>query len=404
MDQITLRSRLRGRRVGRPACARRAALAHAFARTFALSSSFAITFAITFALSVAPGSAAWAQASGTQASDSPAPGSQTTASPAQGAIGDAAAASTPAAADRTHALERALASVVGVDTVAIEDAGSVATLGAERQGSGVVIGSDGLVLTIGYLILEADHVDLKLDDGRVVPARVVAYDLATGFGLLQALAPLGTDPVPLGSADAVERDAQLLVVSGGDEGAYSVARMVSRRPFSGYWEYHIDGALFTAPARTDHSGAGLFNADGELLGIGSLIVGDALGTGDGPRGNMFVPIDLLKPVLAELRERGSSRASRRAWLGVNCVVLDGAVRVLRVTASGPAADAGLETGDEIVAIDGVAVHDLASFYRTLWQRDAERDVLLDIRRRGLAQRVTVHSQDRLKTLRQPQGV
>ena len=305
---------------------------------------------------------------------------------------------------RSRALQRALAAVVGVETEAIEDAGSVAYLGQEREGSGVVIGTDGLVLTIGYLILEADHVDLKLDDGRVVPARVVAYDLATGFGLLQALAPLATEPVPLGSAASIEADAQLLVVSGGDGGAYSLARMVSRRAFSGYWEYHIENAIFTAPARTDHSGAALFNADGELLGVGSLVVGDALGNGESVRGNMFVPIDLLKPVLGELRERGSSRASRRAWLGVNCVVLEGAVRVLRVTGSGPAAAAGLETGDEIVAIDGVAVHDLASFYKTLWQRDAEREVLLDIRRRGIAQRVTVHSQDRLKTLRRPEGV
>jgi S1-C subfamily serine protease len=180
--------------------------------------------------------------------------------------------------------------------------------------------------------------------------------------------------------------------------------MVSRRAFSGYWEYHIDGAVFTTPARTDHSGAGLFNADGELLGIGSLVVADALGTGDKLPGNMFVPIDLLKPILAELRERGASSGSRRAWLGINCVVHEGSVRVLRVTDAGPAAAAGLDTGDEIVAIDGVPVHDLASFYRTLWQRDAERDVLLDIRRAGVPKRITVRSQDRLKTLRKPEGV
>jgi S1-C subfamily serine protease len=322
--------------------------------------------------------------------------------PATEAAPDSAGA--PHVADRGQALQRALDAVVGVETVAVEDAGSAATLGHERQGSGVVIGSDGLVLTIGYLILEADHVDLKLDDGRAVPARVVAYDLATGFGLLQALAPLALEPVPLGSAAALDGDAQLLVVSGGDEGAYSVARMVSRRPFSGYWEYHIDTAVFTAPARTDHSGAGLFNADGELLGIGSLLVGDALGTGEGTRGNMFVPVDLLKPILAELRKGVTSHDSRRAWIGVNCVVWEGAVRVLRVTGSGPAAVAGLQIGDEIVAIDGVTVHDLASFYHALWQRDVERDVQLEIRRAGAAQHVTVRSQDRLKTLRQPQGV
>ena len=133
------------------------------------------------------------------------------------------------------------------------------------------------MLTIGYLILEADHVDLLAATGRRVPARVVAYDLASGFGLVQALAPLGVAPAPLGVSAKVGADEPLLVASGGDDRDLSLARMVSRRPFSGYWEYHIDDALFTAPARTDHSGAGLFTADGELVGVGSLIVGNARG-------------------------------------------------------------------------------------------------------------------------------
>ena len=201
-----------------------------------------------------------------------------------------------------EALARANAAVVGLEVVAVEDARSIATLGKQRQGSGVLIGDDGMVLTIGYLILEADQVDLVAGDGRRIPARVVAYDLASGFGLVQALAPLGIAPAPLGVSAAVASDEPLLFASGGDERDLSLARMVSRRPFSGYWEYHIEGALFTAPARTDHSGAGLFNADGELVGVGSLVVGNAAG-GDGPamRGNMFVPVDLLKPILAELQ-------------------------------------------------------------------------------------------------------
>ena len=151
-----------------------------------------------------------------------------------------------------------------------EDARSNATLGRLRQGSGVVIGPDELVLTIGYLVLEADQVQLVLDDERSVPARVVGYDLATGFGLLQPLAPLRIMPAPLGGSRAVSTDEPLLVASGGDSGQLSMARLVSRRSFAGYWEYRIDDALFTAPPRTDHSGAGLFNSRGELVGIGSL--------------------------------------------------------------------------------------------------------------------------------------
>ena len=304
-----------------------------------------------------------------------------------------------------QALARANAAVVGVEVMALEDARSISTLGRERQGSGVLIGDDDLVLTIGYLILEADHVDLVLAHGRRVPARVVAYDQASGFGLLQALAPLGLAPAPLGVSAAVGDDEPLLVASGGDDGDLSLARMVSRRPFSGYWEYHIEGALFTAPARNDHSGAGLFNADGELVGVGSLVVGNARGTGPALQGNMFVPVDLLKPILPELRARGTSRSSTRAWLGLNCVEIGGQVQVVRLAPESPAEEAGLEPGDVIVAVDGTAVSDLASLYRTLWRDErAERDVGLVIERAGRKMGVAVHAIDRMQTLSRPHGI
>jgi S1-C subfamily serine protease len=304
------------------------------------------------------------------------------------------------------ALARANAAVVGVEAVAVEDARSIATLGRERQGSGVLIGDDGLVLTIGYLILEADHVDLTAATGRRVPARVVALDLASGFGLVQALAPLGVAPAPLGVSAKVAGDEPLLVASGGDDRDLSIARMVSRRPFSGYWEYHIDDALFTAPARTDHSGAALFNADGELVGVGSLLVGNAAGSGaPALRGNMFVPVDLLKPILGELRAVGSSRSSRRAWLGVNCVEIGGAVHVVRLAPDSPSAAAGVQPGDVIVAIDGVAVGDLATLYSALWRDErTERDVVLELRRGDETLRATVRTIDRMSLLSRPKGV
>jgi len=308
--------------------------------------------------------------------------------------------------ERKAALARAGASVVGVEVRAVDDARSIATLGRRRAGSGVVIGNDGLVLTIGYLILEADHVDLVDGTGRHLPARVVAYDLASGFGLLQALAPLPLEPVPLGVSSAVKGDEPLLVASGGDDADLSLARMVSRRPFSGYWEYHIDGALFTAPARTDHSGAGLFNAEGELVGIGSLVVTDAAGNAAAPlRGNMFVPVDLLKPILAELTSRGSSRSSSRAWIGLNCVEIGGEIHVVRLSADSPAEAAGLLPQDVIVAIDGTRVADLASMYRALWRGERpDRDVVLEIRRGSETMQLPVHAVDRMSTLSRPKGV
>lgn len=306
---------------------------------------------------------------------------------------------------RTEGLERAQAAMVGVISEAVEDAGSIAALGQVRLGSGVVIGQDGLVLTIGYLILEAERVDLIVDGVRRVPARVVAYDLATGFGLLQALTPLKLEPVPIGRSATVTADEPLLVASGVPEGGLSLARLVSQRAFSGYWEYHIDTALFTVPPRSDHSGAGLFNLDGELLGIGSLVVGDAMGPGVGRLpGNMFVPVDLLKPVIAEMRARGASRGSTRAWLGLNCEERDGEIHVLRVTEDGPADAAGVLPGDRILRIDDADVAALETLWKTLWRDGAERDVRLTVRRDGQVQTITVHATDRMKTLRRPQGI
>jgi len=327
---------------------------------------------------------------------------------AQGSAPAAASGSAGSAIEvQSKALARASDAVVGLRATAVEGARSAQTLGREREGSGVVITADGLVLTIGYLVLEAENVELRPDDGRRVPARVVAYDLATGFGLVQALAPLRIEPVPFGTASAASRDEPLMVASGGDDGTVSIARLLSRRAFSGYWEYHIDDALFTAPPRRDHSGAGLFNGRGELLGIGSLFVTDAAGPdarGRSP-GNMFVPVDLLKPILAEMRERGSSRASARAWMGLNCMERGGEVRVMRVNDDSPADVAGLQAGDRIMRIDGAAVGDLAALYHALWAGGApERAVTLEILREGRPQTIVVQTVDRAKTLRRAEGV
>jgi S1-C subfamily serine protease len=306
---------------------------------------------------------------------------------------------------RLRSLREADAAVVGVRTIAVDDARSIETLGRKRHGSGVVISADGLVLTIGYLILEAEQVDLVLEGERTVPARVVAYDLATGFGLLQALAPVKVGHARFGVSADVSSTEPLMISSGGEDGGRGLAQMVSRRAFSGYWEYHIEGALFTAPARTDHSGAGLFNANGELLGIGSLVVANALGD-DHPRmpGNMFVPIDLLKPILAEMRRNGASSNSSRAWLGLNCVEDDGAVRVARVSSDSPAEEAGVLPGDRIVSIDGTAVTQLVTLYKTLWRSAVQRAVVLEIRRAGQSQILHVQSVDRRQTLSKPKGI
>lgn len=320
-------------------------------------------------------------------------------------VASAPAATSPQQAS-VDAIARAMQAVVGLQVTAAEDARSAETLGPEREGSGVVIGADGLILTIGYLILEADTIQVTTHDNRVLPARAVGYDQATGFGLVRTVLPLrGIQPVALASAKGIALRSTVLAASGGDEASMEPTQLVSARPFSGYWEYHIDSALFTSPPMHNHSGAALFNQRGELLGIGSLFVGDALGEGRQVPGNMFVPVDLLVPILAEMQQSGSTRVSRRPWLGISSTETGGRVQILRVNRDSPAHDAGLAPGDVVLAIDGEKVTTLEAFYKKLWARpEPESEVKLTILHGADVMQVTVRAIDRMTTMRKPAGI
>ncbi len=283
-------------------------------------------------------------------------------------------------------------SVVKVRTRAVSNARSLRTLGPQREGSGVVIDSEGLVLTIGYLIVEAEAVDLMTTDGRTYPATVVGYDNATGFGLLRALRPLPVTPVQMGQSATVG-DRELVLIVGYD--GVAPAYVVSRRQFVGYWEYLLEEAIYTAPATVNWSGAALLNREGKLLGIGSLVVGDAMGEASQVPGNLFVPIDLLKPLLGDLLARGKSSARPRPWLGVNTQEVQGNVIVTRVSPESPADTAAIRTGDVIVGVAGQPIKGQADFYTKLWARgEAGVEILLDVLREGRVQKVPVKSVDR----------
>ena len=325
-----------------------------------------------------------------------------------------APASSPSSAQTImDAMTKANAAVVGVKVAAVKGARSAQTLGLNRSGSGVVIGSDGLILTIGYLMLEAQQIEIITQEGKTLPAVAVAYDLATGFGLIRPLLPLrGVVPVVLGSQQDLKPGEPLMAATGAndsDEGGVSMTQLVSQRAFSGTWEYHLDRALFTSPpvssGRGNHSGAPLFNRKGELLGIGSLFVVDALGENTRNPGNMFVPIDLLKPILAEMQQLGSSKQSARAWLGVTSSDQGGRVQVMRVAEGSPADEAGLKPGSVVQAIDGMEVTTLEAFYKKLWARDTpEQPVKLTIREGEQVKTIDITPQNRMLSLKKPAGI
>ena len=287
-------------------------------------------------------------------------------------------------------------SVVKLTVKTVRDARSARSLGLQREGTGVVIDSSGLVLTIGYLVTEADTVELATADGRKFAANVVGYDNVTGLGLVKSLQPLPIKPVDLGeSSDTNLRDLVLIVGYDGVAPAY----IVSKRPFVGYWEYLLDEAIYTAPATINWQGAALLSREGKLLGIGSLAVGDAIGKGAIP-GNMFVPIDTLKPVLGDFIANGRATTKPRPWLGITSQEVQGKVIVTRVTDDGPAAAAGLQAGDIIVGLGGQSLRGQADFYLRLWKSgEAGVEVALDVLKGNKVELVKVKSIDRERHFR-----
>ena len=271
--------------------------------------------------------------------------------------------------------ERLYAALVRVQAVAVPNARSNATLGREREGTGTVITRDGVILTIGYLIVEADDVKVTDSRGRSYPARVLAYDHATGLGLLKTTVPLDVTPVPFGSSAKLADREPVLIAGWGGLPDTAMAYVVSRRPFTANWEYMLDEAIFTSPPTTGWSGAALVDRKGTIVGVGSLVVRDAT-TGE-PKlpGNMFVPIDALKPILDDMVRSGRRKDPPRPWLGVAADEVSGRLIVSRVSPDGPADLAGVRTGDIILGVGGEKVRSQADFYHKLWDRRRAGDTI-----------------------------
>jgi S1-C subfamily serine protease len=298
-------------------------------------------------------------------------------------------------------LDRALKSIVTIQSSVPEDAYTAQALGEQRTGSGVVIGDSGLVLTIGYLITEAETVWLARADGHVVPGHALAVDQESGFGLVQALDALDCPNLEFGRSGEARIGDPVVVAAGGGTKAVH-ASIVGKQEFAGYWEYFLDEAIFTAPAHPLWGGASAIGADGRLIGVGSLHV-EQLTTPGGPRDiNMIVPIDLLPPILGDLLTLGRANKPARPWLGVYSAESDGEVVVAAVADRGPAETAGVRRGDIVVSVRGAEIADLGDFYHKVWQLgDAGVEVPIEVIRDGRALGLKIKSADRAGFLKRP---
>lgn len=306
----------------------------------------------------------------------------------------------PRAEDYSYDLERALSSVVGLHSIVPSDAFTADTLGIERAGNGVLI-DKGLVLTIGYLITEAETVWLHFGDGRVVQGHALGLDQETGFGLVQALGPIDIPALPIGSSKAADIGERIVVGGAGGRTRSLGGRIAAKQEFAGYWEYVLDEAIFTFPAHPNWGGTALISPKGELIGIGSLQI-ERERDGKNEHLNMTVPIDLLPPVLDDLRKFGRVNKPVRPWLGLYSTEIENRIVIVGIAPKGPAARAELKTGDVVLSVGGQDVTTLGAFYRKVWSLgNSGVEVPLTLYREGVTFEVRVNSSDRAKFLKSP---
>jgi S1-C subfamily serine protease len=291
--------------------------------------------------------------------------------------------------------EEIFKAVVKVRAIVPKDARTASSLGTEREGNGVVIDSKGHVLTIGYLITEAETIEVFGPEDKPIKAVFVGYDQPTGFGLVRTDPPLAVEPVKLGESSKLKVGDPALVAGHGGADSVQGVGVISRKEFAGYWEYLLDDAIYTTPAYAKFGGAALIGRDGRLLGIGSLFTQVVVPGFGSISSNVFVPIDLLPPILDDLNTTGRSRKAPRPWLGINSEEARGRIFITQVTSGGPAEQAGLQPDDLVLTVNGKEVNGLADFYRKIWKTgNAGVDVPLTILRGTRIRDIPIRSADR----------
>ena len=315
---------------------------------------------------------------------------------------DTGASQWPNPEDTSFDLDKVLSGILSLRTEIPEDAFTASTLGTERAGHGVLINNDGLVVTIGYLIMEARTVWLVDAGGRAVSAHVVGIDQETGFGLVQALDALDVPPVEIGCSDDLKTGDPVILAGHGGRSSAVMARVVAKHEFAGYWEYLLEEGIFTTPPHPFWGGSALIAEDGTLRGVGSLFLQQVLRTGKPFDGNMVVPIDLLSPILEDMVQYGSARRPPRPWLGLLTMEADNKLVVTGLANGGPAEEADVRVGDLVLGIDGTPVSELAGMYRAIWaQGPPGARIPLTVLRSGTRMDITVRSANRTDFFKAP---
>src|SRR5690606_17288363 len=275
------------------------------------------------------------------------------------------------------------------------DAMSAGLLGTERVGHGVRIREDGLIATIGYVVHEAEQVWIVAGDAAV-PGFVVGNDYDSGLALVKPSMPLLGPVLRLGTAATLAVGDEVTVIGSSGEDQVLEAYVVAKQEFAGRWEYVLDEAVFTAPPHESWSGAALLDGAGALCGLGSLVIQGFEVNGTLATVNMFVPIDLLVPIIDEVVEHGRKLAAPRPWLGMLVHDDQQDLTIVGVYRNCPADRAGLRPGDVVIGVNHEPVNGLANMFRRIWELgEAGVDVPIQVLRDTDRLEVVVRSADRV---------
>ncbi|MBI2525894.1 MAG: serine protease [Candidatus Rokubacteria bacterium] len=304
----------------------------------------------------------------------------------------------PSAVPGLPAFARAAApAVVGLRVQVPGDRPSAATLGVHRSGSAVIFDPAGLAITVSYLLLDAEHITVALQDGRRVPGRLVGLDLEAGLGVIKLAWPGPWPAAPLGDSTAMAAGDRTVTlgITGGDELVATHGRVVEIRRYSAPWEYLLDRAFIVSPANPAFGGAALVGSSGRIVGVTSLRLGE------GALVNLAIPIEKFLASKDELLARGRVESRRpRPWLGLVTETREGGgVVVQGVSPVGPAAPAGFRPGDLLVTVGGRRVSSQEEFYARLWEHRVGEPVDIVIERAGRRQTITVRPADRYRVYR-----
>lgn len=294
-----------------------------------------------------------------------------------------------------HVLDQVRPSVVRVQAEIPEERPSSRILGTFRQGTGILI-DDEHVLTVGYLILEAENAEITLDSGQQAQAKLLGIDLESGLGVLRIIEPIEGWPMKLGSSEEVNVGDITLTLGSLEENTRVISngRVLSIQSFIGYWEYMLDEAIMVVPPNPAFGGSPLLNFEGQCIGVISLQISEPQGT------NLAIPIDLFHSTKDELLKHGRivSRPSR-SWLGVYHILALEGMAVVGVVAGGPADKAGLQRGDIITHLNGMEISGDSEFLHQVWSIPVGEKLDVTIKRNNTTREISVRSEDRYKFYR-----